>query len=156
MSLADAACGAAGEWTVHCDGSAQPNPGRMGLGVVIVAPDGRRDTLCIATHATGCNNEAELRAVGAALDALRRRGARAVRVYTDSSLLVAQLGDRPVAPVVRLAALYDEARDSLRSFERAALHWIPRHRNGEADALARAALGIPPKPPAKSAGRRRR
>jgi hypothetical protein len=27
-------------WTVHCDGSATPNPGRMGVGAVITAPDG--------------------------------------------------------------------------------------------------------------------
>src|SRR5690606_15707159 len=50
-------------WLIHCDGSALPNPGRMGLGAVIVAPDGSRQTLSVDTHSTGCNNEAELRAV---------------------------------------------------------------------------------------------
>jgi len=38
--------------------------------------------------------------------------------------------------------LFDEARALLKSFDQATLKWIPRHRNREADALARAALGL--------------
>ncbi len=147
---------AAGEWTVFCDGSAVPNPGRMGLGAVITAPDGARQTLSIAAQAIGCNNEAELRALTTALQTLKAQGATAVRAFSDNSVLVAQLAAVPAKPVVRLAALFDEARTLLHSFEHADVQWIPRHRNAEADALARAALGIPPKPPAKSAKKHRR
>ncbi|HEX7863612.1 MAG TPA: ribonuclease HI family protein [Variovorax sp.] len=145
-------------WTVYCDGSAMPNPGRMGVGAVITAPDGKRHTLSQATHTTGCNNEAELLALTFALQDLRARGATAVRAYSDNSILVEQLGASgalPVAPIARLAGLFDEARALLGSFDDVRLHWIPRHRNGEADALARAALGFPPKPPARRTGKRR-
>ena len=65
-------------WIIYCDGSAMPNPGRMGLGVVLCAPDGTCHTLAQATHTTGCNNEAELRALLLALGALRERGASAL------------------------------------------------------------------------------
>ena len=75
------AVGAAAVWVVHCDGSAAPNPGRMGLGAVLVAPDGTRHTLSRATHTTGCNNEAELRALMAALRELPSRGATRLTVY---------------------------------------------------------------------------
>lgn len=95
-------------WTIYSDGSAVPNPGRMGLGAVLVAPDGTRHVLSMATDARGCNNEAEARALMAALRDAQARGATALQIYSDSSLLVAQLGVVNVPPVLRLAALYDE------------------------------------------------
>lgn len=145
-------------WTLHCDGSAVPNPGRMGLGAVIVAPDGQRQVLSMAGEARGCNNEAELRALMMALRVLVPTEVAALQIYSDNSVLVAQLGDGhdgpPMAPpIARLAGLFDEARALLRSFQHATLHWIPRHRNAEADVLARAALGLGPKAPTR---RRRR
>lgn len=135
-------------WVIHCDGSAIPNPGRMGLGALLVAPDGTRHPLSQATHTTGCNNEAELGALVMALNEARARGATALQVYSDSSILVEQLGEtpQPKPPIERLEALYGAARALLKSFDQVRLQWIPRHRNGEADALARAALGAPPKP----------
>ena len=142
-------------WTVYCDGSAMPNPGRMGIGAVITAPDGKRHTLSQATHATGCNNEAELRALTLALQDLRERGATAVRAYSDNSILVEQLGPAGAKPIERLAGLFDDARALLGSFDDVRVQWIPRHRNGEADALARAALGFAPKPLARPAKKRR-
>ena len=143
-------------WTVHCDGSAMPNPGRMGIGAVITAPDGTRHTLSQATHTTGCNNEAELLALTLALQDLRERGVTAVRAYSDNSILVEQLGPARAKPIARLAGLFDDARALLGSFDDARVQWIPRHRNAEADALARAALGVAPKPPARPAKKKRR
>lgn len=142
-------------WTLYADGSAAPNPGRMGLGAVLVAPDGTRHALSMATDARGCNNEAEARALMAALRDAQARGATALQIYSDSSLLVAQLGVVDAPPVLRLAALYDEVGALLATFTHTSLHWIPRHRNGEADALARAALGLLPKRLVKSRKGRR-
>ena len=144
-----------GHWTVYCDGSAMPNPGRMGAGAVITAPDGTRHTLSQASHAIGCNNEAELRALTLALEDLKARGATSVLAYTDNSILVEQLGAAGARPIARLANLFDEARLLLASFEEASLRWVPRHRNHEADALARASLGFAPKPPPRAAKKKR-
>lgn len=133
-------------WEVRCDGSAQPNPGRMGLGALIVAPDGSRHALSQLAPERGCNNEAELRAVMAALAHVRAQGANAVCIFSDNSILVEQLdGSQDRAPVARLAPLFDEARTLLSGFAQFRLRWVPRHRNAEADALARAALGLGPK-----------
>ena len=68
-----------------------------------------------------------------------------VQVFSDNSMLVEQLGGHPKAPIDRLATLFDEAREALRQFPQAHVQWIPRHRNGAADTLARAALGLAPK-----------
>jgi ribonuclease HI len=59
-------------------------------------------------------------------------------------------------PIARLAALFEQARAELASFERVDLKWIPRHRNGEADALARQSLGLPLKQSAQPSKRKRR
>lgn len=142
-------------WTVYCDGSAMPNPGRMGIGAVITQPDGTRHTLSQATHTTGCNNEAELRALTLALQALRARGATAVLAYSDNSILVEQLNAADPKPIARLTPLFDDARALLGAFDEASVQWIPRRRNAEADALARAALGLAPKPAPKAWKKRR-
>jgi ribonuclease HI len=136
-------------WVVYCDGSAMPNPGPMGLGAVLTDPDGTRHTLSRATHTRGCNNEAELMSVMAALQEQQARGATALLLHSDNSIVIEQLGGMAIKPVARLDALFDEARALLGTFEHVSLKWIPRHRNSEADALARAALGMPPKPLAK-------
>ena len=130
----------------------------MGLGAVLVAPDGTRHALSRATHSIGCNNEAELRALMAALQRLVAEGATAARLYSDNSILVEQLrGVEDMPPVARLAPLFDEARALLAGLAHSSVHWVPRHRNAEADALARAALGLAPKPARKpGAGGRRR
>lgn len=143
-------------WVIHCDGSAVPNPGRMGLGAVLVAPDGMRYTFSTATDTRGCNNEAEARALMLALHEAQSRGATSLEIHSDSSLLVEQLGTGHAPPVLRLAALYAEVATLLTNFVDVSLRWIPRHRNGEADALARAALGLAPKGPVNGVRKRRR
>jgi len=130
------------DWIVHCDGSAKPNPGPMGLGAVIQAPDGTQHALSHLAPGKGCNNEAEIRALMHALREARRLGATSLLVFCDNQIVVEQLAGGDARPIARLAPLFDEARQLLRSFEGIGLRWIPRHRNAEADALARAALGL--------------
>ena len=141
-------------WTIHCDGSAVPNPGRMGLGAVLTAPDGTRHSLSTQAEGRGCNNEAELRALMAALQEARRHGATALVIHCDNSVVVGQLAGTALEPFVRLAALFDEVRSELRTFASVRLVWVPRHRNREADALARAAVGLRPKDSAVAAKNR--
>lgn len=154
--LAESLKGDPALWMVHIDGGAVPNPGRMGMGAVMVAPSGQRHTLSQASHATGCNNEAELRALMTTLEALKSLGASTALVHTDNSILVEQLMVHNSPPIARLAALFEQARAELALFERVDLKWIPRHRNGEADALARQALGLPLKQAAQPSKRKRR
>ena len=142
-------------WVVYCDGSAVPNPGRIGLGAVLTEPDGTRHTLSQAAHEHGCNNEAELRAVLAALRELKSRGADTLLLHCDNSVVVEQVGSGTAKPIARLASLFDEARALLHSFDQATVVWIPRHRNTEADAMARAALGIAQKRVVKIPKKRR-
>lgn len=127
----------------------------MGLGAVVTGPDGSRHPLSIAAEGRGCNNEAELRALMSAMQYARQQGATALLVHCDNSVVVEQLAGTAAEPFLRLAPLFEEVRALLRSFASVRLVWIPRHRNREADALARAAVGLMPKNPTPTGKRRR-
>ena len=132
-------------WTIYCDGSAMPNPGPIGIGAILIDPVGICHTLSQVTTSRGCNNEAEVRALTAALHEAKRLGATELLIFSDSSIVVEQLATKsikPIKPIARLAPLFDDARDLLKGFDHTRLQWIPRHRNTQADALARSALGI--------------
>ncbi len=133
-------------WLAHCDGTAVPNPGVIGMGAVIVSPTGERHLLSRAAGDRGCSNEAEAAALLATLDAAFALGARVLRVHTDSVVLVEQTTGKDRTRVERLAARYGAIRARFGEFVSVELRWVPRRKNAEADALARAALGLPAKP----------
>lgn len=137
---------ARGCWLAHCDGTAVPNPGAIGVGAVLVSPTGDRHELSLATGDRGCSNEAEAAALLATLDAALALGARELRVHSDSVVLVEQTTGKDRTRIERLAVRYAAIRARFGDFASVELRWVPRRKNAEADALARAALGLPPKP----------
>jgi len=146
---------AARTWRAWFDGSALPNPGRIGIGIVLVAPDGVRRDASRPLGCSGCNNEAELRALCAALDMAFDAGARRLEVRGDSDVALGYVRGPGATRIERLNDLVVAARERLRRFDHVELLWVPRHRNAEADRLAREALGLPGTP-LPSGGRRRR
>ena len=128
-------------WIVACDGCAVPNPGRISVGVWLVAPDGRETTLARLTDVTGCCNEAEALALIAALDKAQELGAEELDIQCDSDVVVKHVGRGESSRVHRLERRYAQARALLASFRAVKLRWVPRHKNQRADALARAAAG---------------
>jgi ribonuclease HI len=77
------------------------------------------------------------------LQAAQQAGAQALRIYTDSHVLLEQLAPapgRPPRPIVRLEPLFAQARQALQALGTVQLRWVPRRCNSEADALARAAV----------------
>lgn len=133
-------------WQAWFDGSALPNPGRIGIGVLLVAPDGRRREKSLLLHASGCNNEAELHALCAALEMAAATGARKLLLRGDSDVALRYVRGPDATQIVRLRALVTVAREWLLRFDAVQLLWIPRHRNREADRLSRQALGLPASP----------
>ena len=132
-------------WQLHIDGSAMPNPGRMAVGAVLQAPDGTQHHFSQALPGTGCNNEAEMQALVLGIEQLQSLGGRRVVVHTDSSVLLDQLHPPPNArhaprAIARLAQRMAQLRERLDRLDYVELRWVPRHRNTQADALARAAL----------------
>ena len=128
----------------------------MGLGIVLVAPDGTRTEHSSIAAVTGCNNEAELHALCAALDMAFAAGTRDLLLRGDSDVALRYVRGPDSTGIARLQVLIESARDRLRRFDDVQLLWVPRHRNREADRLSRQALGLPESLPVKGRGRRRR
>ncbi|HMV16599.1 MAG TPA: ribonuclease HI family protein [Zoogloea sp.] len=143
-------------WQLWFDGAAHPNPGRLGLGGVLIAPDGRRHAYSALAPECGCNNEAELLALGRGLELARGAGATHVQVWGDSDFAVRHLNGAAHTDIPRLRALLDVIGRQLTGFTLVHLHWIPRHRNHDADRLSRAALGLPDKPAPRPVSARKR
>ena len=125
-------------WQIWFDGSALPNPGRLGLGVFLQAPDGQCYQYSLGSG-EGDNNDAEYLALILALEQALPMHPDAVVVYGDSRIVIDDvLGMLP--PVASLRRYRLPARSLLARFPDVRLVWIPRVRNSAADALARAAL----------------
>lgn len=133
-------------WEIWFDGSAHPNPGRIGLGVFLREPGGRRHEFSTTASTSGCNNEAELLALEQALFLARTLGALSVVLHSDSDFVVKHVNGLAHTEVLHLKALIQRVRRQLEGFPGSTLIWIPRHRNSDADRLSRAALGLPDKP----------
>lgn len=129
-------------WRASVDGSALPNPGKIGLGVVLHSPDGRCFEYASQVKESGCNNEAELYALCEALRLAHDAGARRLVVSGDSDFVVQHLQGTATTAILRLQALLQQARELMATFDMVRLVWVPRHRNADANRLARGALGL--------------
>lgn len=97
-----------------------------------------------------------MRALHAALALAGAAGARQLLVRGDSRVAIGQVTGRERTVVARLLPLIAAAQAALATFDEVELQWVPRHRNRDADRLARQALGLPPKPAPTPTGRARR
>ena len=126
---------------IYTDGASSGNPGPASIGAVIQDGQGRviRRISRSIGHAT--NNQAEYRAVIAALEEALRLGAGAVDIKSDSELVVKQLKGRYRVKKVTLRPLYQKVVQLIGSLEAFTIAHIPREQNREADRLANKALG---------------
>ncbi|HEX8405658.1 MAG TPA: ribonuclease HI family protein [Duganella sp.] len=131
-------------WRGWFDGSAHPNPGRIGIGALLCGPAGERIEISRrAGH--GNSGEAEYLALVALLEAAVRMGATELLVYGDSQVVVndVNLGAHAVAAgrgAKGLEAHRLRVMDLLVSLGAVSLRWVPRHRNGDADRLSQLAI----------------
>ena len=86
------------------------------------------------------NNVAEYTAVVRALALARELGAREVDLLLDSKLIVEQLAGRWRVKDAKLITLWEEARRTLRGFDRWSATHVPRAQNSLADALCNEAI----------------
>lgn len=130
-------------WQGWFDGSARPNPGDIGIGVVLLAPDARRFEKSERLSGSGCNNEAELQALCALLELACAAGARCLQVCGDSDVAIRYVNGPEATAIEPLLTLILRARKLIAHFDDVQLSWIPQQRNAEADRLSRQALGLP-------------
>jgi ribonuclease HI len=131
----------------NIDGAARGNPGPAAYGVVV--RDGRGELVTKLKKYIGrmTNNVAEYYGLIAALDYAQSHGIRALRVESDSELLVKQMQGQYKVKSEDLRPLFERAKKMSQGFESFRIDHVYREQNREADALANEALdetsGVP-------------
>lgn len=128
-------------WRGWFDGSAHPNPGKLGIGALLLGPNGERIEVSEAAG-YGSSSDAEYAALTAVLQA-----ALAVRpppaqllLYGDSQVVINDVLGTAAAGAKGLETQRATVVALLEQLHDVTLRWLPRHRNGEADRLSQLAI----------------
>jgi ribonuclease HI len=132
--------GPAGLLQIHIDGGSRGNPGPAGYGVYVQDATGTEVAGLYGFLGVATNNVAEYQGLIQGLRFALERGARQVRVFSDSELVVKQIGGTYKVKHPGMIPLHREARDLLRRFDGWSVTHVPREQNREADRLANRAL----------------
>lgn len=126
-----------GAWQAWFDGSARPNPGRCGIGVLLKGPNGERLEICRdAGH--GDSSDAEYSALIATLELAVQMGATPLLVYGDSKVVIDDVS-LAQSVISNLMAYRGRAQTLMHQLSAVRICWIPRHKNAEADLLSQCA-----------------
>jgi ribonuclease HI len=125
---------------INVDGAARGNPGPSAIGAVLKDENGKTLGRISRTIGTTTNNQAEYRAIIAALERAISAGARQVTIKSDSELVVRQINGRYKIKNTTLRPLYQQVVRLASSLESFSITSIPREQNAEADAQANRAL----------------
>ena len=125
---------------IKTDGACRGNPGPAAIGAVIRDEQGNIITTISRAIGTTTNNQAEYRAIIAALEKAIELGARQVDLHSDSELVVRQIRGRYRVKKASLRELYQKVVQLQGKLQAFTVTRIPREENREADRLANKAL----------------
>jgi len=131
---------AAAAYRANIDGGSRGNPGPAAYGVII--RDGRGEIAAKLKKYIGrsTNNVAEYYGLIAALDYAESHGVRAIRIESDSELLVKQMRGQYKVKSEDLRPLFERAQKMSKALDSFRIEHVYREQNREADALANQAL----------------
>jgi ribonuclease HI len=124
----------------NIDGGSRGNPGPAAYGVVI--RDGKGEIVARLKKYIGSNtnNVAEYFGLIAALDYAQTHGIRALRVQSDSELMVKQMRGQYKVKSADLKPLFERAKKMSQTLESFRIEHVYREQNKDADALVNQAL----------------
>ena len=125
---------------IFTDGTAEPNPGPAAIGAIIKDEQGKLITSISQPIGQATNNQAEYRAIIAALENAISLGASQVDIHSDSELVVRQIDGRYRVKNAALKPLYQRVKQLQSQLKGFTITHIPRQQNIEADSLANMAL----------------
>jgi len=125
---------------IYADGASRGNPGPAAIGAVIKDERGRLIASISQRIGKATNNQAEYRAIIAALEEADRLGARQVDIKMDSELVVRQINGEYRVKKATLKPLYQQVKQRQGLLEGFTITHILRQQNIEADKLANKAL----------------
>ena len=138
---ADNRAGSLVQWiTASVDGGARGNPGPAGYGVYIRDANGAAIAQLSDYLGHKTNNFAEYSALLAALEYAVANGHRALKVISDSELMVRQMNGQYKVTSPDLKPLYEKARSLVRQLDKFTIQHVLREQNRQADKLANEAM----------------
>src|SRR6266403_217411 len=139
-NAANAPTAANAAYRANIDGGSRGNPGPASYGVVIRDPRGQVVAKLKKYIGRSTNNVAEYYGLIAALDYAQQHAIRALRVESDSELLVRQMLGPYKVKSPELRPLFERAKKMAQAFDSFNIGHVYREQNAEADALANEAL----------------
>jgi ribonuclease HI len=127
------------KFTTFTDGGARGNPGPAGIGIVILE-DGKELEAFGRYIGETTNNQAEYRALIAALARASELGAEEVECKLDSELVVKQMRREYKVKEAGLQALFVAAWNLCTGFKKVTFSHVRREQNAAADAQVNAAI----------------
>jgi len=127
-------------WRANIDGGSRGNPGPASYGVVIRDPRGEIVARLKKYIGRTTNNVAEYYGLIAALDYAHANSIKALRVESDSELLVKQMRGQYKVKSPDLKPLYERAKKMSQAIPAFRIDHVYREQNREADLLANEAL----------------
>lgn len=124
----------------HSDGGARGNPGPAGYGVVIKDEAGKKVAALSQYLGHQTNNFAEYQGLIAALEYAVEHGPKALKLISDSELLVRQIKGIYKVKNATLKDLHARAKELIAQLEWFSIDHALREHNREADELANAAM----------------
>ena len=124
----------------HSDGGARGNPGPAGYGVVIQDESGRKVAALSEYLGHQTNNFAEYQGLIAALEYALAKGPKALKVISDSELLVRQIKGIYKVKNPTLQDLHARAKQLIGQLDWFSIGHALREHNREADQLANEAM----------------
>src|SRR5271169_3830510 len=124
----------------HSDGGARGNPGPAGYGVVIKDQAGRKVAALSEYLGHQTNNFAEYQGLIAALEYAIKHGPKALKLISDSELLVRQIKGIYKVKNSTLQELHGRAKELIAQLEWFSIDHALREHNREADELANQAM----------------
>src|SRR5450432_2117327 len=124
----------------HIDGGARGNPGPAGYGVAVADSSGKRVAELSEYIGHRSNNVAEYSGLLGALKYCIRHNEPALKVISDSELMVKQLNGVYKVKSPDLKTLYDQAQTMIRRLDWFRAEHVLRAKNKDADRLANDAM----------------
>lgn len=124
----------------YCDGGARGNPGPAGYGAVIQDQAGRKVASLSQYLGHQTNNVAEYQGLIGVLEYAVEHGPKALKVVSDSELLVKQIRGEYKVKNPTLQDLYGRAKQLIRQLDWFTIQHVLRGKNQEADRLANEAM----------------
>jgi len=125
---------------IHADGASLGNPGLAAIGATIKDEQGRLVASISRGIGRATNNQAEYRALIAALEKATRLGAKEVDIYLDSELVVKQINGKYRVRNLALKPSYQQVKQLQSRLKGFTITHILRQQNIEAHNLATLAL----------------